>query len=289
MKVLLICLLVGLASAYPIADEAEEERVNDPECGKVKIPKYRIVGGSTTERGEFPWQISLRFCRPAGSDICSHTCGGSIIDPYWILCASHCFLNSKKPENYKVLVGAYNQTAGTNDPLAKMHEVAALFPHAEFGMAVRIKNDVSLIKLKTPIDMSSVYVNRVCLPESRVNTDDKVVDLSGWGDTFNGSGKHIPSLLKKTQLVAKTSAYCEGKWGKFMFNGTQMVCAEAPETSPCVGDSGGPLVIRGEAGQMVQVGIVSFGEGTCAGPRPGVYTRVDAFLDWIKTTMTTNA
>ena len=47
----------------------------------------------------------------------------------------------------------------------------------------------------------------------------------------------------------------------------------------CQGDSGGPLVCDGKL-----VGIVSFGNG-CAKPGfPGVYTKVESYLEWISKT-----
>ena len=59
------------------------------------------------------------------------------------------------------------------------------------------------------------------------------------------------------------------------------ICGYRIGTEACQGDSGGPLVLS-ETGRWVQVGIVSFGEG-CADTRfPGVYTKVDTFLDWIR-------
>ena len=44
------------------------------------------------------------------------------------------------------------------------------------------------------------------------------------------------------------------------------------------GDSGGPL-FTGSGKSAVQIGITSYGEG-CA-QKPGVYTRITAYLSWI--------
>ncbi|CAL4072544.1 unnamed protein product, partial [Meganyctiphanes norvegica] len=60
------------------------------------------------------------------------------------------------------------------------------------------------------------------------------------------------------------------------------LCAAGDEgMDACRGDSGGPLVFMpGSDGSQV-VGIVSQGIG-CGDPRfPGIYTRVDAYLDWL--------
>ena len=51
----------------------------------------------------------------------------------------------------------------------------------------------------------------------------------------------------------------------------------------CKGDSGGPLVSREFTGDpWYQIGVVSYGTGKCGVGEPGVYTRVDGYLDWIE-------
>jgi secreted trypsin-like serine protease len=283
MKAAVLFCLLAVAYATPI-----ERELNDKDCGKVKIPKFRIVGGSTAEKGAYPWIGSLRYRQP-GSPVSRHICGCSIIDDQWILSAAHCFINSQKAENYIIRIGTHNQTAGASEVEAVEHEVEKVIQHEDFGMTFRIKNDIAVLKLAKKIDFSSMYVNRVCLPTAvDYNTDDKVLQLAGWGDEQNAQGKKIPQLLKQTELVAHKDDVCKSKWGSYMWAQGQMLCAEAPNTSPCVGDSGGPLVNLDESGRYFQVGVVSFGERSCAGPRPGVFTRNSYFIDWIRKQMANN-
>ena len=53
----------------------------------------------------------------------------------------------------------------------------------------------------------------------------------------------------------------------------------------CGGDSGGPMVLRKPGGAWYQMGVVSFGSKKCGLGKPAVYTRVTAYLDWIKDNM----
>ena len=53
-------------------------------------------------------------------------------------------------------------------------------------------------------------------------------------------------------------------------------------TDSCSGDSGGPLVYREFSGDpWYQVGLVSFGTPKCGTGKPGIYTRICGYLDWI--------
>ena len=70
------------------------------ECGR-KGASTRIVGGTDATPGAWPWQVLIDYKIHEGL----HWCGGSILTPYWIVSAAHCFQSSVTPEDYTLTVG----------------------------------------------------------------------------------------------------------------------------------------------------------------------------------------
>src|SRR5215207_8274598 len=50
-----------------------------------------IVGGQEAQPGAWPWAVALVHADTAAADL---FCGGSLIDPNWVLSAAHCTFNA---------------------------------------------------------------------------------------------------------------------------------------------------------------------------------------------------
>lgn len=105
----------------------------------------------------------------------------------------------------------------------------------------------------------------------------------GWGKTQQVEGfEPFASLLTVTLTVLDNQA-CAALDGMGPTSAGQsrvhddVFCAQDELQKTCKGDSGGPLIYQG-----YQVGVVSWGKKECTGDgKPGVYTRVSNYADWI--------
>jgi secreted trypsin-like serine protease len=108
--------------------------------------------------------------------------------------------------------------------------------------------------------------------------------MIGWGST--GSGLPTTTALRQATVPLENVSTCNVKYRPVnrITIGASQVCAGFGSADTCSGDSGGAMLSseRTSNGHWAIIGITSFGVG-CADPKfPGVYTRVDKYLDWIQ-------
>ena len=66
-------------------------------CGTRKNVQSRIVGGNEATINSWPWQAMLRdFNGP-------QFCGGTLIDPWWVLTAAHCLPEGNLSGNLSIV------------------------------------------------------------------------------------------------------------------------------------------------------------------------------------------
>uniref|UniRef100_A0A8C5KTC7 Transmembrane protease serine 3 n=1 Tax=Jaculus jaculus TaxID=51337 RepID=A0A8C5KTC7_JACJA len=179
------------------------------------------------------------------------------------------------PKSWTVQVGLVSLI----DSPAPAHLVERIIYHSKYKPK-RLGSDIALMKLAGPLTFDEM-IQPVCLPNSEeIFPDGKVCWTSGWGATEDG-GDASP-ILNHAAVPLISNKICNHRDVYGGIISPSMVCAGYLKggVDSCQGDSGGPLVCQ-ERRLWKLVGATSFGIGCADVNKPGVYTRITSFLDWI--------
>lgn len=256
----------------------------EEECGVVRHLQTTIFNGQES-RGDFPFMVAL-VTRGDGS----HFCGGVLITRRHVLTAAHCF-NEIPWRDVDVRVGQDDLTdkefPGTeaNIKSVKIHE-----RYSKRGrQRISPVNDIAIITLDRKITRKRNVP--ICLPKETKDVSKTGSEgiVAGWGQVFRGRGPSV-NKLQYTRIPTKSHKECKELYLKqapedVVHITSDMVCGGNEVTDACRGDSGGPLMFNTDwtKNRYEVWGVVSFGPSACANKDlPGVYTRVDKYLDWIE-------
>ena len=218
-----------------------------------------IVGGTTAEQGEFPFMVRL-----------SIGCDGALYTQQIVLTAAHCVGGSGNDDGITATAGVVDLQSTSGRIQVRSTKI-----FQAPGYNFRGK-DWALIKLAQPIDLPTLKIATT----AQYNTGDFTV--AGWGADREG-GAQQRNLLKATVPFINDAA-CRAYSGPYnRLVADEEICAGFDQggVDACQGDSGGPMFRKDDAGDWIQVGIVSWGIG-CARPHaPGVYTEVSTFASQI--------
>ncbi|XP_063216366.1 phenoloxidase-activating factor 3-like [Bacillus rossius redtenbacheri] len=254
----------------------------------------RITNGQDASFGQFPWMALLGYRLRDGT--VSFLCGGTLINRRYILTAAHCL----EPEGAVlevVRLGEHNLATEPDcdqmlhycaDPVVDV-PVETAIRHEMFNSPY-LKNDIALLRLQVPINMTTEYIRPICLPFGLNVTglEEKKYHIAGWGKTdyYDSDGSPV---LQFTGILSMPLPDCDSRQEKEVrpLDHTQLCAGVDMGKDACKGDSGGPLMETLQAParssvQTFQIGVVSFGSVPCGAKySPSVYTRVTAYLGWI--------
>lgn len=258
----------------------------------------RIVGGSQSSTGQFPWAVFLTrrsSGRPQG-----FACGGTVLSKSWVLTAGHCVLdyddeypdsrygNYVAPSYFDVVTGTNSLSSG-----GQRLPVVAIYPHPNFD-PYDLDNDYTLLRIGRPTTAPEIKVIGSTSAELALDDAGKPATTIGWGTTSSGA-QTVPDLQRYVNININSDATCQAAYpiGRtdedgypLEYHPANMLCAGplSGGKDSCQGDSGGPLAVQAPDLSWRQVGVVSFGYG-CAFPgNPGIYSRLTAASKWISNT-----
>ncbi|XP_039607564.1 hepatocyte growth factor activator-like isoform X1 [Polypterus senegalus] len=254
-----------------------------PACGKRhkkrRAPAGRIIGGTSSLPGAHPWLAALYI----GKNFCS----GSLIMSCWVVSAAHCFSNSPLKSSIRVVLGQhfFNDTG----PNVQTFEVDKYIFPDKYSVFNDAEHDIVLIKLKKKdkhCAKRTQFVSTICLPEPDITfIPSTYCHIAGWGHSKEGAQTY-ENHLQETVVPIISSLHCSSPevYGNAITE--NMLCAGHLDCrrDACQGDSGGPLACE-KNDIFYLYGIISWGDGCARTNKPGVYTRVSRYMDWIKSSI----
>ncbi len=250
----------AIAYLGPLVETAPTANGNDE-------PRFeKIIGGGPAEPGAYPWVVSLED--RSGAPFC----GGTLIAPNKVLSAAHC-VDREQASDLWAVIGRYDRS--TNDGERIQVERIQIFPQFD---APSLDSDIAVIDLST--DATAAHpIAYASADETQFYEPGTYATVLGWGETDSGDKPN--RLYEVVVPIVETESVNgpDGYDGKIL---PTMLAAGSTGMDACQGDSGGPLVVPDGGMGFVLVGIVSWGLGCGVEGRPGIYTRVSQFTDFIE-------
>ncbi len=231
----------------------------------------RIVGGQPTTSYPECCLVGRRY--PNGT--ISWFCTGVLIHPQIVLTAGHCLVPDRKVN--VVALGASDQ----NDlRQAELVNVRRLHVHPRYQETHQL-SDMTVLILRTPAATPHVEI----APAARLNAAQHVT-LVGFGNedvnSTKGFGVKREVSVDIVSLRRGPDDALDGDEQRLGYESDYEFVAGGDGFDTCNGDSGGPVYLQGP-GARTLVGLTSRATETSvhACGDGGIYTRVDAHLDFI--------
>ncbi|VVC93640.1 unnamed protein product [Leptidea sinapis] len=246
-------------------------RCRDLDCGirpHADVQQPRVVGGAGAAAGAWPWQAALY----RDGDF---QCGATLIaaqatEAHWV-----------------ARLGALRRGAWPRGPWERVARVRQVVLHPKYAPR-GFRNDIALLRVD-PLPLHA-RLRPACLPEPRVQPPAGLhCTVVGWGQLYEHE-RVFPDTLQEVELPVISTAECRRRTRLLpLYRVTEdMFCAgyERGGRDACLGDSGGPLMCQ-ESDRWYIYGVTSNGYGCARANRPGVYTKVSNYIDWIDSVIQT--
>lgn len=221
----------------------------------------RIVGGTAIQVQSAPWTVFLTVS--FGKD--PYDCTGSVIDASHVLTAAHCLYDNAgtlaQPDQIAVVAGTSNYNDPPSSRLVQRATVSSFRVHPGYTFETDAPDDVAVLKLSKPLNLSGTAVRAVALPAPNTPfpTGAQVV-IAGYGQENPIAGP-TGQLYSEVGTVYPQGACGQQVQGPLQRDNGVFICAASRRSEVCYGDSGGGVVTTGRT--PVLVGVVDDAYAYC--------------------------
>ncbi|XP_007434138.1 serine protease 53, partial [Python bivittatus] len=225
------------------------------------------------ENGLWPWYVSLRHRG-------QHVCGGTLIAEDRILSAAQCFIGRQETEGWEVFLG--EQLLGGNQTWQENRTLESIDLHNAYVDKLE-GYDIAIAKLARPVVFSD-SIRAICAPYAAHQFP---FGSTCWtrGRRIDDQGKPSPLQSVEVKILGPKNCNClynrSSDPGSEISIKSEMMCATPyKSTMRCEVSIGDPLVCN-HKGTWFLAGISSFGNGCGTVIRPGVFTSVKNYDEWL--------
>ncbi|KXN64573.1 trypsin-like serine protease [Conidiobolus coronatus NRRL 28638] len=253
----------------------------------------RIVGGTVVNPvGKYHF-----FC--AMSVDSQVSCGGALLSNRWFLSAAHC-IDGEPASAFEIICGVHDLEKIKGNKSVVRYKVRNINVHPGWNKKV-MQDDIALFELdvNAPEAVHPGYYLDCSDDPYEFDDEETFYKIMGFGQT--GYEEDTSTVQMEVGLPIYNKTTCTANYVKI---GDKQICAgySAGGKDGCLGDSGGPIVVEDKAKTRAakaklrttsvastilatvykQIGIVSFGIKCAEGKYPGIYTKVNKYIGWIR-------
>jgi len=297
----------GLAAMLALSDPA---LANDPDPEAARLAEVlqfqeasgytfateaapQIIGGWRVR--DAPWRRNFRWVVSLGVGRDYPLCGGSLIDPEWVLTSAIC-ANMINAGHASIVADTRDLSSGGD-----VIPVTGFVQHPDFifpegfdlynwteGTEYFVANDIALVRLSSPV-LDVTHASPATPAQAARVQPGWTLGALGWGRTADSviSVDELRQVRMRVWPQRRCVNFYDGVGNATMPVPDDMMCTGLRRggRGTCGDDAGGPLTMRMQ-GNPVVIGVANFPVHGCGLRRiPPTFTRVGNHYDWIQSVL----